>query len=112
AIKTAQLPFHGWLTQVMEAPTPISALLHAGVVNLGGIVLIKAAPLLQTAPPANLLLMLWGGASALLCCLVMLTRISVKLRLAWSTCAQMGFMLLEIGMGRYSLALLHLLAHS
>nr|WP_199065204.1 NADH-quinone oxidoreductase subunit L [Chromobacterium sp. ASV5] len=112
AIKTAQLPFHGWLTQVMEAPTPISALLHAGVVNLGGMVLIKAAPLLQAAPAASLLLMLWGGASALLCCLVMLTRISVKLRLAWSTCAQMGFMLLEIGMGWYALALLHLLAHS
>ncbi|MBP4048115.1 NADH-quinone oxidoreductase subunit L [Chromobacterium violaceum] len=112
AIKTAQLPFHGWLTQVMEAPTPISALLHAGVVNLGGMVLIKAAPLLQAAPPANLLLMLWGGASALLCCVVMLTRISIKLRLAWSTCAQMGFMLLEIGMGWYALALLHLLAHS
>ncbi|MEN3032046.1 NADH-quinone oxidoreductase subunit L [Chromobacterium amazonense] len=111
-IKTAQLPFHGWLTQVMEAPTPISALLHAGVVNLGGIVLIKAAPLLQTAPAANALLMLWGGLSAAVCCLVMLTRISVKLRLAWSTCAQMGFMLLEIGMGLYSLALLHLLAHS
>ncbi|QEL55448.1 NADH-quinone oxidoreductase subunit L [Chromobacterium paludis] len=112
AIKTAQLPFHGWLTQVMEAPTPISALLHAGVVNLGGMVLIKAAPLMQAAPPANALLLLWGGASALLCCVVMLTRISVKLRLAWSTCAQMGFMLLEIGMGCYSLALLHLLAHS
>ena len=112
AIKTAQLPFHGWLTQVMEAPTPISALLHAGVVNLGGMVLIKAAPLLQAAPAANSLLMLWGGGSALLSCVVMLTRISIKLRLAWSTCAQMGFMLLEIGMGCYSLALLHLLAHS
>ncbi|WP_024301354.1 NADH-quinone oxidoreductase subunit L [Pseudogulbenkiania sp. MAI-1] len=111
-IKTAQLPFHGWLTQVMEAPTPISALLHAGVVNLGGMVLIKAAPLLQAAAPANMLLLLWGGTSALLCCVVMLTRISIKLRLAWSTCAQMGFMLLEIGMGWYSLALLHLLAHS
>ncbi|OQS38030.1 NADH-quinone oxidoreductase subunit L [Chromobacterium haemolyticum] len=111
-IKAAQLPFHGWLTQVMEAPTPISALLHAGVVNLGGVVLIKAAPILQAAPQANILLMLWGGASALLCCVVMLTRISIKLHLAWSTCAQMGLMLLEIGMGWYSLALLHLLAHS
>lgn len=111
-IKTAQLPFHGWLTQVMEAPTPVSALLHAGVVNLGGLVLIKAAPLLQASPPAGMLLMVWGGGSALLCSVVMLSRISIKLRLAWSTCAQMGFMLLEIGMGCYSLALLHLLAHS
>jgi NAD(P)H-quinone oxidoreductase subunit 5 len=44
-LKTAQLPFHGWLTQVMEAPTPVSALLHAGVVNLGGMVLIKLSAL-------------------------------------------------------------------
>ena len=112
AIKTAQLPFHGWLIQVMEAPTPISALLHAGVVNLGGMVLIKAAVLLQASPAARILLIMWGGSSALLCCVVMLTRISIKLHLAWSTSAQMGFMLLEIGMGYDALALLHLLAHS
>ena len=44
-LKCAQLPFHGWLIQVMEAPTPVSALLHAGVVNLGGFVLMRFAPL-------------------------------------------------------------------
>jgi NADH:ubiquinone oxidoreductase subunit 5 (subunit L)/multisubunit Na+/H+ antiporter MnhA subunit len=43
-VKCAQLPFHGWLIQVMEAPTPVSALLHAGVVNLGGFVLLRFAP--------------------------------------------------------------------
>nr|WP_294863508.1 NADH-quinone oxidoreductase subunit L [uncultured Pseudogulbenkiania sp.] len=111
-LKTAQLPFHGWLTQVMEAPTPVSALLHAGVVNLGGLVLIKLAPLWSVAPATAWLLTLWGGITAGLACWVMQTRISIKLRLAWSTCAQMGFMLMECGLGQYSLALLHLVAHS
>ncbi|HEX5360521.1 MAG TPA: proton-conducting transporter membrane subunit, partial [Fluviicoccus sp.] len=53
-----------------------------------------------------------GGLTAGLAALVMMTRVSVKVMLAWSTCAQMGFMLLEIGLGAYPLALLHLLAHS
>ena len=111
-LKCAQLPFHGWLLQVMEAPTPVSALLHAGIVNIGGFVLLRLAPLLETAPAAQLLLVVVGSVTAALAALVMMTRISVKVMLAWSTCAQMGFMLLEIGLGAYSLALLHLLAHS
>ncbi|WP_215778107.1 NADH-quinone oxidoreductase subunit L [Paludibacterium sp. B53371] len=111
-LKTAQLPVHGWLLQVMEAPTPVSALLHAGVVNLGGVVLIRLAPLLEVVPLAQWLLVLVGSLTASVAGLVMMTRVSIKLRLAWSTCAQMGFMLLECGLGWYSLALLHLLAHS
>lgn len=111
-IKTALLPFHGWLTQVMEAPTPVSAFLHAGVVNLSGVVLIKLAGLWQAVPAAAMLLTVWGALTAALASWVMLTRISIKLRLAWSTCAQMGFMVLECGLGLYSLALLHLAAHS
>jgi len=111
-LKSAQLPAHGWLIQVMEAPTPVSALLHAGVVNLGGFVLIRMAPLVSAVPAARVLLVMVGGTTAVLAALVMSTRISVKVKLAWSTCAQMGFMLLECGLGLYSLALLHLLAHS
>lgn len=110
--KSAQLPVHGWLIQVMEAPTPVSALLHAGVVNLGGFVLIRLAALLSAAPAAQAMLVLVGSLTAVLAGLVMMTRISIKVRLAWSTCAQMGFMLLECGLGLYELALLHLLAHS
>ena len=110
--KSAQLPVHGWLIQVMEAPTPVSALLHAGVVNLGGFVLIRLAALLSAAPVAQAMLVLVGSLTAVLAGLVMMTRISIKVRLAWSTCAQMGFMLLECGLGLYELALLHLLAHS
>ncbi len=111
-LKSAQLPVHGWLIQVMEAPTPVSALLHAGIVNLGGFVLIRLATFLSAAPAAQTMLVVVGSLSALLAGLVMMTRISIKVRLAWSTCAQMGFMLLECGLGLYELALLHLIAHS
>ena len=111
-LRTAALPVHGWLIQVMEAPTPVSALLHAGVVNLGGFVLIRFAPLLEQATPARALLLAVGLGTAVLAGLVMLTRISIKVRLAWSTVAQMGFMLLECALGLYTLAALHLIGHS
>jgi NAD(P)H-quinone oxidoreductase subunit 5 len=110
--KSAQLPVHGWLIKVMEAPTPVSALLHAGIVNIGGFVLIRMASLFSAAPEAQALLVVVGSLTALLAGLVMMTRISIKVRLAWSTCAQMGFMLMQCGMGLYDLALLHLVAHS
>ncbi|MFY4731366.1 NADH-quinone oxidoreductase subunit L [Nitrospira sp. BLG_2] len=112
ALKSAQLPFHGWLTQVMEAPTPVSALLHAGVVNIGGFVLIRLAPWMDRAELAQLFLVALGLASTLVASFVMTTRVSVKVALAWSTCAQMGFMLVECGLGLWHLALLHLVAHS
>lgn len=111
-LRTALLPVHGWLIQVMEAPTPVSALLHAGVINLGGFVLIRFAPLLEAAPLARWFLVAVGLATAVLAGLVMLTRISIKVRLAWSTVAQMGFMVMECGLGLYTLALLHLIGHS
>jgi NAD(P)H-quinone oxidoreductase subunit 5 len=112
ALRSAQLPFHGWLIQVMEAPTPVSALLHAGVVNIGGFLIIRMASMMAHLEGARGLLVCVGTLTALLAGLVMTTRISVKVALAWSTCAQMGFMLLECGLGAYSLALLHLVAHS
>jgi NAD(P)H-quinone oxidoreductase subunit 5 len=111
-LKTAALPFHGWLIQVMEAPTPVSALLHAGVVNLGGFVLIRLAPLVAEVPLAAGLLVVAGAFTAVVAALVMTTRISIKVALAWSTCAQMGFMLMQCGLGLWEIALLHLVAHS
>ena len=111
-IKCAQLPVHGWLIQVVEAPTPVSALLHAGIINLGGFLLILFAPLLSKAPAAQWLLLIFAGLTTLLSGLIMMTRVSVKVRLAWSTSAQMGLMLVECALGLYPLAMLHLLAHS
>ena len=111
-LKCAQLPVHGWLIQVMEAPTPVSALLHAGIVNLGGFLLIRLSPLVSEVGGAQTLLVVVGSITAAVAALVMMTRISVKVMLAWSTCAQMGFMLMQCGMQAYDLALLHLVAHS
>jgi NAD(P)H-quinone oxidoreductase subunit 5 len=111
-LKTAQLPFHGWILQVMEAPTPVSALLHAGVVNIGGFVMIRLAPLMARATIAQGILLGVGLATAIVGSLVMTTRVSIKVFLAWSTIAQMGFMLVQCGLGVWHLALLHLLAHS
>jgi NAD(P)H-quinone oxidoreductase subunit 5 len=111
-LKCAQLPVHGWLIQVMEAPTPVSALLHAGIVNLGGFLLIRLSPLVSDVSGAQTLLVVVGSITAAVAALVMMTRISVKVMLAWSTCAQMGFMLMQCGLGAYDLALLHLVAHS
>lgn len=111
-IKCAQLPLHGWLIQVVEAPTPVSALLHAGIINLGGFLLLLFSPLLSLATAAQWLLLIVAGLSTVVASLIMMTRISIKVRLAWSTVAQMGLMLLECALGLYELALLHLIAHS
>ncbi|MFC3024127.1 NADH-quinone oxidoreductase subunit L [Vibrio zhugei] len=111
-IKCAQLPMHGWLIQVVEAPTPVSALLHAGIVNLGGILLLFFSPILAASSAASWLLVVLAGISTVIAGLVSITRISIKVKLAWSTSSQMGLMLVEIALGLYEMALLHLFAHS
>jgi NAD(P)H-quinone oxidoreductase subunit 5 len=111
-LKSAQLPFHGWLVEVMETPTPVSALLHAGVINAGGFLLLRLADIVAPSEGALHLLSLIGGATALFGSVVMLTQTSIKVSLAYSTVAQMGFMMLECGLGAFSAALLHILAHS
>lgn len=111
-IKSAQLPLHGWLIQVVEAPTPVSALLHAGVVNLGGYLLILLGPIWFSSGPAVGLLLVVAGVTVVVAALAMAVRVSIKVSLAWSTCAQMGLMLLECALGLHALALLHLVAHS
>jgi NAD(P)H-quinone oxidoreductase subunit 5 len=112
ALKTAAFPLHGWLTEVMEAPTPVSALLHAGIINSGGVLLITAAGVVQQSSGAMAALVLIGGFTALFGAAVMLTQSAIKTALAWSTVSQMGFMLLQCGLGLWTLALLHIVAHS
>ncbi|MEM9248760.1 MAG: proton-conducting transporter membrane subunit [Pseudomonadota bacterium] len=112
ALKTAAFPLHGWLTEVMEAPTPVSALLHAGIINAGGVLLIATAALVQMSPGAMAVLVMIGGLTALFGAAVMLTQSAVKTSLAWSTVSQMGFLLLQCGLGLWALALLHIVAHA
>lgn len=111
-LKSAQFPLHGWLIQVVEAPTPVSALLHAGIVNAGAFLIIRMSPIMSHSEIALGALAVIGLTTLVLASLVMLTQTSIKVSLAWSTSAQMGFMLLECGLGLYSLAMLHLVAHS
>ena len=111
-VKSAQFPLQGWLLEVTETPTPVSALLHAGVINAGGFLMLRLSPLVAASPAALHILAVVGAATAILGALAMLTQTSVKVSLAYSTIAQMGFMMLECGLGVFSAALLHLLAHS
>ncbi|MHB1271942.1 MAG: NADH-quinone oxidoreductase subunit L [Rhodanobacter sp.] len=112
ALKSAQFPFQGWLIQVMEAPTPVSALLHAGIVNAGAFLIVRMSPIMSQSINASDALAIAGLVTVAAAGLVMLTQTSIKVFLAWTTTAQMGFMLLECGLGLYSLAMLHLVAHS
>jgi NAD(P)H-quinone oxidoreductase subunit 5 len=111
-LKSAQFPTHGWLTEVMEAPTPVSALLHAGVINAGGFLLIRFADVMLLSPAALAGLVMVGGFTAVFAGMVMLTQPAVKTSLAWSTIAQMGFMIMQCGLALFPLALLHIVAHS
>ncbi|VAY88557.1 NADH-quinone oxidoreductase subunit L [mine drainage metagenome] len=112
ALKSAQFPLQGWLIQVMEAPTPVSALLHAGIVNGGAFLIIRMSPLMSQSVNASNALAIIGLITIATAGLIMLTQTSIKVFLAWTTTAQMGFMLLECGLGLYSLAMLHLVTHS
>jgi len=111
-LKSAQFPTHGWLTEVMETPTPVSALLHAGVINAGGFLLIRFADVILLSPGVLAMLVMVGGFTALFGGLSMLAQPAVKTSLAWSTIAQMGFMIMQCGLALFPLALLHILAHS
>ncbi|WP_127520016.1 proton-conducting transporter membrane subunit [Mesorhizobium sp. Z1-4] len=111
-LKSAQFPIHGWLTEVMETPTPVSALLHAGVINGGGFLLIRFADVMLLSPGVLAVLVMVGGFTALFAGLAMLSQSAVKNSLAWSTIAQMGFMIMQCGLALFPLALLHIVAHS
>lgn len=110
-LKSAQFPFHSWLPDTMETPTPVSALMHAGIINAGGFLLIRFAPLLAQCPTPLMVLAVAGIATTLTGSLAMMTQTNIKRQLAYSTVAQMGFMMLECGLGAFGLALLHLVAH-
>jgi len=111
-LKSAQFPLHGWLVEVMETPTPVSAVLHAGIINAGGFLVLRFAHIVGISLPALEVLVLVGGFTALFGSVVMLTQTSIKSSLAHSTIAQMGFMMLECGLGAFPAALLHIVAHS
>lgn len=111
-LKSAQFPFHSWLPDTMETPTPVSALMHAGIINAGGFLVVRLSPVIAGSPAALNSLALAGAFTALFASVIMLTQTSVKRSLAYSTIAQMGFMMLQCGLGAFALAILHIVAHS
>lgn len=111
-LKSAQFPFHSWLPDTMETPTPVSALMHAGIINAGGFLIVRLSPVVSLSPVALDVLAVMGAVTALFASLVMMTQASIKRMLAFSTIAQMGFMMLQCGLGAFSIAVLHIVAHS
>ncbi|MCB0963882.1 MAG: hypothetical protein KDA98_11375, partial [Acidimicrobiales bacterium] len=109
--RAATMPLHRWLADSLAAPTPSSALLHAGVVNGGAVAAIVLAPVTSDAVVPALAAVAIGTASCLAAEATMLTRPDVKGRLAWSTTAQMSFTLVLVGLGLHTAAVLHLVAH-
>jgi NAD(P)H-quinone oxidoreductase subunit 5 len=110
--KSAQFPTHGWLIEVMETPTPVSALLHAGLLNAGPFLLIRMAFVMEASSYASVVIIAIGGFTALFASLAFLTQTSVKTALGYSSVAHMGFSLFVCGLGVYHAAMLHLMAHS
>lgn len=111
AARSASGPFVRWLPDSLGAPTPSSALLHAGVVNGGALLLIRLAPATSGTFAAAATAVVIGGVTCVFAEAVMLTRPDVKGRLAWSTIAQMSFTLVLCGLGLHVAAGLHLVAH-
>ena len=110
-IQSALVPFHRWLLSSMTAPTPASALMHAGFVNAGGILLLRFAPVVTVDGTFMLAVVVVGAASALLGKLLKSVQSAAKSELGCSTVGQMGFMIMQAGLGFFGAAVTHLVLH-
>lgn len=109
--KSAQFPMHVWLPSSLYAPTQVCALLHAGIINAGGFLINRLAPLYGLAPSILHIAFIVGGLTAIMAASIMLTRSDIKTMLGFSTIGQMGYMIMECGLGAFALAIFHLIAH-
>ena len=110
--RSSQIPFHTWLPSTLSAPTPVSALMHAGVVNAGAILLLRFAPAITVHQSVMTVVFLAGAATLVYASAVRMVKPDVKGRLVFSTMAQMGFMVMACGLGAFAAAIFHLIAHS
>lgn len=109
--QSAIWPFHRWLTSSLNSPTPVSAIMHAGLVNGGGFLLVRFAPLYFEHSMLLTAIFVIGLATALLGTFWKLIQSDVKRMLACSTMGQMGFMLMQCGLGLFPAAIAHLVWH-
>jgi len=109
--RSAQFLLHTWLPYTMDGPTPVSALMHAGIVNAGGFLINRFAPVFVHSGDVLNWIFIVGLITAIFGSLLMLTQNDIKKALGYSTMGQMGFMIMECGIGAFSLAIYHLFAH-
>ena len=109
--RSAQFLMHTWLPYTMSGPTPVSALMHAGIVNAGGFLINRFAPVFIHSGDVLHGVFIVGLVTAIIGSVLMLTQHDVKKALGYSTMGQMGFMIMECGVGAFSLAVYHLIAH-
>ncbi len=109
--RSAQFLLHTWLPYTMSGPTPVSALMHAGIVNAGGFLINRFAPVFLHTDGVLHWIFLVGLVTAVVGSVLMLAQNDIKKALGYSTMGQMGFMVMECGVGAFSLAVYHLIAH-
>jgi len=111
--KSAQVGLHTWLPDAMEGPTPVSALIHAAtMVTAGVFLLLRLAPVIEFAPRVSLLICLWGGVTAFVSGTIGAAQNDIKKIIAYSTCSQLGYMVMSCGLSAYNSALFHLFNHA
>ena len=111
--KSAQFLLHTWLPDAMEGPTPVSALIHAATMVTAGVFMVaRLSPLFEAAPAAQTAVIVVGATTALFAATVGLVQNDIKRVVAYSTCSQLGYMFVGLGVGAYSAGIFHLFTHA
>jgi NADH-quinone oxidoreductase subunit L len=111
--KSAQFLLHTWLPDAMEGPTPVSALIHAATMVTAGVFMVaRLSPLFELAPNALAVVTLVGATTAFFAATVGLVQNDIKRIVAYSTCSQLGYMFVAMGVGAYSVGMFHLFTHA
>ncbi|MGI8569360.1 MAG: NADH-quinone oxidoreductase subunit L [Methylocella sp.] len=111
--KSAQFLLHTWLPDAMEGPTPVSALIHAATMVTAGVFMVaRLSPLFEQAPAALSFVTIIGATTAFFAATIGLVQNDIKRVIAYSTCSQLGYMFVGLGVGGYSLGIFHLFTHA
>ena len=111
--KSAQFLLHTWLPDAMEGPTPVSALIHAATMVTAGVFMVaRLSPLFEMSPAALSVVLIVGATTAFFAATVGLVQNDIKRVIAYSTCSQLGYMFVGLGVGGYSLGMFHLFTHA
>ncbi|MBD8064578.1 NADH-quinone oxidoreductase subunit L [Devosia sp. PTR5] len=111
--KSAQFLLHTWLPDAMEGPTPVSALIHAATMVTAGVFMVaRLSPLFETSPTALTVVIVIGAITAFFAATVGLVQNDIKRVIAYSTCSQLGYMFVALGVGAYSAGVFHLFTHA